>query len=686
MFLVSVISAKKSSAMQVISLLFLLLIERPLRTASRRRVLGEIEYLESDGVASAPSSSSSSQLFFNDNTAAFAEGNEFERKRSRISEGVRGHKNGRRRAQDANEGGDESSSSPSPPPYSDFEVTSLRGLEDGAFLTKHYAGHISIHPGDFSKDSHDQLFSWLFHPADEEGKPLADENSGGSSKRLLIWLNGGPACSSMDGLWLENGPFRLSGAAGKEKISVSPHSWHRSGAHVVYVDQPAGTGLSFSKDKNWAQNDQQINERFHGWLLNFLKIHDYLLLSENESVDVFFSGESHAGHYIPSMVNYIRSKNSQASIKINVKGAAIGNGWMDPYRQYAVTDFALAAGYIGMPEKRYFDEREAMCRQMIDSEKYKSSTCWRLESAVIKATTNNDGKKISSYDSRIWVVNTSDYPPGNKGVERYLGDSNSARRKALLKQIHASKNEDWGQVYRECNDPAYNALSHQDGLGVVPDVVDSLNDGVRFLFFNGMNDIICNHFGNEKFLDEMIWNGADGWKEAKRYIWNTRAKKATETGSPSGWLKSHRNLEFLKVPDSGHMVPMDQPAISLEMITDFLNGGILQKNSNGGGVTYQALHTSDYNAECPMAEDEQQQQQQQQIPAGGDKGNVVDDHDDSTTLSLDLKPYHLILFVFLLLGAFVILMKCCMRRPYRAATQDDIESLELIESAKMDVR
>ena len=116
MFLVSVISAKKSSAMQVISLLFLLLIERPLRTASRRRVLGEIEYLESDGVASAPSSSSSSQLFFNDNTAAFAEGNEFERKRSRISEGVRGHKNGRRRAQDANEGGDESSSSPSPPP------------------------------------------------------------------------------------------------------------------------------------------------------------------------------------------------------------------------------------------------------------------------------------------------------------------------------------------------------------------------------------------------------------------------------------------------------------------------------------------------------------------------------------------------------------------------------------------
>ena len=149
---------------------------------------------------------------------------------------------------------------------------------------------------------------------------------------------------------------------------------------------------------------------------------------------------------------------------------------------------------------------------------------------------------------------------------------------------------------------------------------------------------------------------------------------------------STQDFIFATVHLAGHMVPMDQPAISLEMITDFLNGGILQKNSNGGGVIYQSLHTSDYNAECPMAEDEQQQQQQQQIPAGGDKGNVVDDHDDSTTLSLDLKPYHLILFVFLLLGAFVILMKCCMRRPYRAATQDDIESLELIESAKMDVR
>jgi hypothetical protein len=40
-------------------------------------------------------------------------------------------------------------------------------------------------------------------------------------------------------------------------------------------------------------------------------------------------------------------------------------------------------------------------------------------------------------------------------------------------------------------------LKHQDGLGVTQDVVDLLNNNVRLLFFNGIEDMICNHVGNE---------------------------------------------------------------------------------------------------------------------------------------------------------------------------------------------
>ena len=88
-------------------------------------------------------------------------------------------------------------------------------------------------------------------------------------------------------------------------------------------------------------------------------------------MDVFVAGERHAGNYIPSMVKYIMDANSGAvggkKYKINVKGAAIGNGWFDPYNQYAVADFALSAGYIGLAEKRYWDAQELECQSKVSA-------------------------------------------------------------------------------------------------------------------------------------------------------------------------------------------------------------------------------------------------------------------------------------------------------------------------------
>ena len=56
------------------------------------------------------------------------------------------------------------------------------------------------------------------------------------------------------------------------------------------------------------------------------------------------------------------------------------------------------------------------------------------------------------------------------------------------------------QRFRECADPPYDALRHQDGLGVVP-TLRRLLDGpkpVRLLFYNGDMDSICNHLGVER--------------------------------------------------------------------------------------------------------------------------------------------------------------------------------------------
>jgi len=62
----------------------------------------------------------------------------------------------------------------------------------------------------------------------------------GDEVPLILWLNGGPGCSSMDGLWLENGPFRLKSGDNGWTIDVNDYSWHNAPAWILYVDQPVG--------------------------------------------------------------------------------------------------------------------------------------------------------------------------------------------------------------------------------------------------------------------------------------------------------------------------------------------------------------------------------------------------------------------------------------------------------------
>lgn len=118
-------------------------------------------------------------------------------------------------------------------------VTSMPLLPDGLFPTRHWAGHL---PADGEDGSDKKIFYWLFEPGgDDPSNNNNNNNIANDEIPLLLWLNGGPGCSSMDGLWLENGPFRLkSDDDGSWTIDVSKHSWHNAPAWTLYVDQPVG--------------------------------------------------------------------------------------------------------------------------------------------------------------------------------------------------------------------------------------------------------------------------------------------------------------------------------------------------------------------------------------------------------------------------------------------------------------
>lgn len=59
--------------------------------------------------------------------------------------------------------------------------------------------------------------------------------------RTVLWLNGGPGCSSMDGALMEIGPYRINE---DETLRYNDGSWDEF-ANVLFVDNPVGTGFSY---------------------------------------------------------------------------------------------------------------------------------------------------------------------------------------------------------------------------------------------------------------------------------------------------------------------------------------------------------------------------------------------------------------------------------------------------------
>jgi len=338
----------------------------------------------------------------------------------------------------------------------------------------------------------------------------------------------------MDGLWLELGPLRLS--SDKKQVKINQYSWHNA-ANLLFIDQPVGTGLAFTKSKDgYARNDQTVNEHFYNFLMQFYAIHtQYVFLdkatNQRRTRTLYFSGESHAGHYIPSMVVFILEKNSNLptdGLYIDVQGIALGNPWIDPPNQYNPAEFAHGLGLLSNGQLNAMKETERKCRNQLTQGKLNNNLCYSMLDSVVDATSLPGSEKVLFYDVRQFVPSSSVFPPGHENLESYLN------RPDVRTAIHATN----GQKFEECADPPYYALAHQDGKGVVDELVTVLEKNIQVLIFAGQHDMICNHLNLERVLDKLPWSGREEWLKTQPGIW-------MEGKKPLGYIREHKNLQSL---------------------------------------------------------------------------------------------------------------------------------------------
>jgi len=192
-------------------------------------------------------------------------------------------------------------------------------MEAALAIEKNFPGQIPLSKSERTANRTGSLFYWYF-PA--RMNPI--------KAPLIIWLQGGPGCSSEIAVFKEHGPYKLDPLSQGMPIR-NQWSWNTI-ANMVYVDQPVGTGYSTvpkskkGKRPRYNKTQEEIAKNFYTFLKGFLEKYPDL-----QGRELYLTGESYAGHYLPNLAAYI---NIQRNKDINLKGLIIGNGMLDPFLQY----------------------------------------------------------------------------------------------------------------------------------------------------------------------------------------------------------------------------------------------------------------------------------------------------------------------------------------------------------------
>lgn len=179
-----------------------------------------------------------------------------------------------------------------------------------------YAGLLPI-----GNDNSSQLYFWFFPSTN----PAAQQN-----KEILIYLTGGPGCSSIGELLQQNGPFMWQ--PGTFQPIQNKWSWHRL-TNVVWIDQPVGRG--FSQGTPTATNEQDVAQQFLGFWQNF--VNTFAL----QGYRVYVTGSSYGGMYAPFISSAMLDQNDTSAF--NVSGMAI---WDGLYSKIPLTEDIPVATYV----------------------------------------------------------------------------------------------------------------------------------------------------------------------------------------------------------------------------------------------------------------------------------------------------------------------------------------------------
>ncbi|VFQ89535.1 unnamed protein product [Cuscuta campestris] len=431
---------------------------------------------------------------------------------------------------------------------------------------KHYAGYVTV-----NKTNGRALFYWFF-----ESLTLPRE------KPLLLWLNGGPGCSSVGyGESQEIGPFLIGGGDGP-LLTINPFSWNTE-ANILFLESPFGVGFSYSNTTTDFVNlgDELAANDAYTFLNNwFLKFPSY----RNRSF--YIAGESYAGQYIPVLADLILEKNkkpssSNLSTNINLKGVMIGNPETSDAEDWrGMVDYAWSHAIISDETHKIITDN---CNNFSTSDVWNNKNCSDGVDEMLKQYDEIDiyslytPKCLNNLTSSSLSPSLSSSPSSSShkigrrrgrgllglvgaGYDPCLDDYTVSyfRRGDVQKVLHANDGlhvKDWNI----CNDSIFNAWAYSNE-SVLPIYRKLIAAGQKILLYSGDTD------GRVPVLSTRYSIAAMGLPITKPWAPWFYQKQV------SGWVQEYKGLTFATVRGAGHDVPTFKPAESLALFSSFISG------------------------------------------------------------------------------------------------------------------
>ncbi|KAI1176037.1 alpha/beta-hydrolase [Nemania sp. FL0916] len=450
----------------------------------------------------------------------------------------------------------------------------------------HFTGRVPVTP-------EKRLFFWF---VESRRDPLRDPT--------ILWLNGGPAGSSMPGLFQEIGPCELlSNGTGFETSNrnwdgkgnsssvtvVNPDSWANF-ANVLILDQPAGTGMSTAEGDSSPTTLAAASVDFSVFLSEFVARFPQYFDS-----GFYVAGESFGGRYVPRYVADIVSaqqQQQQRTQKEKRQGKIINNDEDDDDDSNAalpvkIDGIILVDAYIdgisrvlGYYEMFCTDEyqdrlrfNETACSSIaaatpraeyllnVCQETYEFQDCL---AAVLYASAN-----IEIYFQE--VIETGKYSPYDLRLPCDLPNLSCIPPNEFYSETHLNRPEvqkllgfDPPHRYRAVNMSLNFAWAGQPEMQIptTRNVSWLLDEGdVRILVFNGDYDGVITTPGMFREFDNLPWSQNEVFRKQPKVGW--RWVNADGESAKGGKIKGVPKLVAASVYDAGHMSPGDaKPAVA----------------------------------------------------------------------------------------------------------------------------